>query len=100
MQIQHRGSTFTTPVSGDCGHHGHVGLVPYGPSRAYKTQLHHPTCDFVPPDQIVIVSLNGFRRRVATRHSTQTVPRIDKIAQINATQISPLVQNCFYHRFL
>jgi hypothetical protein len=37
-----------------------------------------PGCDFVPPDQIVIVSLNGFRRRVATHHSTQTVPQIDE----------------------
>jgi hypothetical protein len=37
-----------------------------------------PGCDFVPLDQIVIVSLNGFSRRVTTRHNTQTVPRIDR----------------------
>jgi hypothetical protein len=35
-------------------------------------------CDFVPPDQIVIVSLDGFRRRIATRHNTQTMPQIDE----------------------
>jgi hypothetical protein len=26
MQIRHRGLTFKTPVSGDCGHRGHMGV--------------------------------------------------------------------------
>jgi hypothetical protein len=37
-----------------------------------------PGCDFVPPNQIVIVSLNGFRMRVPTHYNTQTVPQIHK----------------------
>jgi hypothetical protein len=79
MQIQHRGSTFKSPVSGDCGHHGHVGI---GHTHLLEltNSVTSPDCDFVPPDQIVIVSLNGFRRRVATHHSTQTVPQIDENA--------------------
>jgi hypothetical protein len=35
-------------------------------------------CDFVPLDQNFIVSLNGFRRPVATHHSSQIVPWIDE----------------------
>jgi hypothetical protein len=77
MQIRHRGSTFKTPVSGDCGHHGPMGIG-HMDLPSLQNSLMSPDCDFVPPDQIVIVSLNGFRRRIATCHNTQTMPRIDE----------------------
>jgi hypothetical protein len=34
--------------------------------------------DFMPPDQIVNMSLNGLRRRVATHHKTLTEPQMDE----------------------
>jgi hypothetical protein len=72
-----QGSTFKAHVSGDCGHRGRVGV---GHTHLWSlwNSVMSPGCDFVPLDQIVIVSLNGFRRQVATCHNTQTVPRIDE----------------------
>jgi hypothetical protein len=77
MQIRHRGSTFKTPMLGDCGHHGHMGIG-HTTFQSLQNSVTSPGCDFVPPDQIVIVSLNGFRRQVATRHNTQTMPQIEE----------------------
>jgi hypothetical protein len=54
------------------------GNWPYRPSKSLQNSVTSLGCDFVPLDQIVIVSLNGFRRRVATRHKTQTMPQIDE----------------------
>jgi hypothetical protein len=34
--------------------------------------------DFIPPDQISNMSLNGLRRRVATRVKTTTEPQMDE----------------------
>jgi hypothetical protein len=56
-----QGVNFQTPVSGDCGHRGHVG-VGHTHLQSLQNSVMSLGCDFVPPDQIVIVSLNGFRR--------------------------------------
>jgi hypothetical protein len=36
--------------------------------------------DFMPPDQIVHMSLNGLRRRVATHDKTQTETRMGELS--------------------
>jgi hypothetical protein len=46
--------------------------------RSLRNSVMSPDCDFFPLDQIVIVSLDGFRRRVENIHITQIVPRIDE----------------------
>jgi hypothetical protein len=41
MKIWHRGSTFKTPVSGDCGHHGPMGVGHTDLLELSETQLRH-----------------------------------------------------------
>jgi hypothetical protein len=47
---------------------------------AYKTPLCSLGLDFMPPDQIGHMSLNGLRRRVATHDKTQTRTRMGELS--------------------
>jgi hypothetical protein len=44
----HRGSTFKAPVSGDCGHHGHVGVGHTHLPELTETQLRRPVVILCP----------------------------------------------------
>jgi len=79
MQIWHRGSNFKTLMLGDFGimFPWELAILTF---RSLGNSVTSPDCDCLLPYQIVIVSLNGFKRRIATFHNTQNMPRIDELS--------------------